>query len=111
MGTITASGLAPGRAVSTAVATTHDTKFSRWQACLANLIGMVSRYYLYGTYYFKVLIVGSNLEYPGTAVPGHVRPTGTDSLRHVPTKFRNNLRLISTFHILSSQYVKSTNKA
>ena len=47
----------------------------------------------------------------GTAVPGHVRPTGTDSgSRHKPAKFRKSLRLSSTFHILGRQYMESTTK-
>ena len=46
-----------------------------------------------------------------TTVPGHVRPTGTDcSLRHDPSKFRNSLRLTSTFHILGRHYMESTTK-
>ena len=46
-----------------------------------------------------------------TAVPGHVRPTGTIYRPgQFPTKFIKTLRLSSTSHILEVQYMKSTTK-
>ena len=60
-------------------------------------------------YYFDINLALDHHELYGTAVPGHVRPNGTDSgPRQFPSKFRNSLRLISTFHILERQYMEST---
>ena len=61
--------------------------------------------------YTVVQPYGCRSKFRSTAVPGHVRPTGTDYRpRQFPSKFRNSLRLSSTFHILGRHYMESTTK-